>query len=537
MSRSRIKLLEPRLANQIAAGEVVERPSAIVKELLENSLDADAKNIHIDIEKGGVSRIAVRDDGVGIQKDDLGLALSRHATSKISSSDDLQCIQTLGFRGEALASICSVSHLIIQSHAQGESDAWQISAEGRELNTKVVRVSHPVGTTVEVRDLFFNLPARRKFLRSEKTEFMHIEDLVKRIVLSRSDVSIILTHNGRKVLKVAADQSDDVSMKRIEAVCGKTFSVKALKVDCAATDLQLKGYVGPADFSHSHTDLQYFFLNGRMIKDKIINHAIRQAYIDLIYPGRYPCYVLYLTLDPKSVDVNVHPTKHEVRFRDRQLIHDFIHFRLSEVLGKVIEANDIQYTTSDLQAVPALQVAEVKASDAVSRWDVHAIIDDQYALVSDKKDTYFCPLAAIIKTQLANTRYSSDMPIVTQTLLFPVRFNVALTLNNSVLNELKKMGFSIVILDNKEALVKQIPEVLQYVDRLWLSDALAHALKKPTLTAKQIIDILSTPRFDASMELQKEQVKEWLVSLNKKAYASLKQISAAMLQKITETEI
>ncbi len=334
---TRIALLSQRLANQIAAGEVVERPASVVKELLENCLDAGADRIEIDIEQGGSKLIRIRDNGAGIVKDDLGLALSRHATSKIANLDDLENIASLGFRGEALASICSVSRLELTSRARVATDdtAWRVEAEGQEMSTAISPAAHPQGTTVEVRDLFFNTPARKKFLRTEKTEFDRLEEVVKRLALSRFDVAFSLRHNQRVIQHLHAALSAQEQQRRVALVCGPAFVENSIQIDIEASGLRLWGWVSLPTFSRSQADLQYFHVNGRIIRDKLVSHAVKQAYQDVLFHGRHPAFVLYLELQPSLVDVNVHPTKHEVRFRDSRLVHDFLFRALHKALAGV----------------------------------------------------------------------------------------------------------------------------------------------------------------------------------------------------------
>ena len=310
-----IQILSPQLANQIAAGEVVERPVSVIKELVENSLDAGSTQIDIDIEQGGSKLIRIRDNGGGIAKSELALALARHATSKISSLDDLDSIMSLGFRGEALASISSVARLTLTSRTADQSEAWQVYAEGRDMKPTIKPAAHPVGTSVEVLDLFYNTPARRRFLKTEKTEFMHIEEFVRRIALARPDISFNLQHNGKLIKQYRASALE----KRVELVCGRTFVQKAVKLDWQHDDLLIQGWVASNEIS----DLQYFYVNGRVIKDKLINHALRQAYISRT--NEQQSYVVFLQIDPKQVDVNVHPAKHEVRFHEARLVHDFVY--------------------------------------------------------------------------------------------------------------------------------------------------------------------------------------------------------------------
>nr|WP_165447470.1 DNA mismatch repair endonuclease MutL [Pseudomonas mucidolens] len=332
---SRIELLSPRLANQIAAGEVVERPASVIKELLENSLDSGAKRIDVDVEQGGVKLLRVRDDGSGISADDLPLALARHATSKIRDLEDLERVMSLGFRGEALASISSVARLTLTSRTRGAEQAWQVETEGRDMAPRVQPAAHPVGTSVEVRDLFFNTPARRKFLKAEKTEFDHLQEVIKRLALARFDVAFHLRHNGKTILSLHEANDDSARARRVAAVCCSGFLEQALPIEVERNGLHLWGWVGLPTFSRSQADLQYFYVNGRAVRDKLVAHAVRQAYRDVLFNGRHPTFVLFFEVDPSVVDVNVHPTKHEVRFRDGRMVHDFLYGTLHRALGDV----------------------------------------------------------------------------------------------------------------------------------------------------------------------------------------------------------
>lgn len=338
----RIQLLSQRLSNQIAAGEVVERPASVVKELLENSLDAGADRIDIELEQGGVKLVRIRDNGSGVDKDDLPLALSRHATSKISTLEDLEKILSLGFRGEALASISSVSRLNMISRTRSADSAWQVETEGRDMASSVSPAAHPPGTSVEVRDLFFNTPARRKFLRTEQTEFQRIEDMVKRVALSRFDVQFNVTHNQRAIHRFERAQSQQERTRRVAQVCGPAFVDSSVFIELESNGMKLWGWVALPTFSRSQADLQYFYVNGRVIRDKLVSHALKQAYRDVLFHGRHPAFVLYLELDPAVVDVNVHPTKHEVRFRDSRLVHDFLFSALHRALADVRPADAIE---------------------------------------------------------------------------------------------------------------------------------------------------------------------------------------------------
>ncbi|WP_394130366.1 DNA mismatch repair endonuclease MutL [Shewanella maritima] len=328
-----IELLPPQLANQIAAGEVVERPASVVKELVENSLDAGASKVEIDIERGGSKLIRIRDNGNGIVKEDLSLALSRHATSKVHTLDDLEAILSFGFRGEALASVSSVSRLSLTSRTAEQTEAWQAYAEGSQMAVKVVPAAHPVGTTIEVADLFFNTPARRRFLKSDKTEFTHIDEWLKRIALARTDIHFILSHNGKRIRQYRPANTNIQLQQRIGQVCGKSFAEQALSVSCEHDGLELSGYL-QSPFDSVYSGVHYFYVNGRLVRDRLVNHAVKQAFNEFGFEIQ-PSYVLKLTLDPHQVDVNVHPAKHEVRFHQARYVHDYILQALQSVLAQV----------------------------------------------------------------------------------------------------------------------------------------------------------------------------------------------------------
>lgn len=382
----RIQQLSTELSNQIAAGEVVARPASVVKELLENALDAGATEVKIEIELGGMRLIRITDNGSGIVKDDLPLALSRHATSKITGLAELESVATLGFRGEALASIASVSRFSLTSRQADSEHAWQVSVNGRD-SVEVKPAAHQVGTTVTVRDLFFNTPARRKFLKTDKTEWGHIDEVIKRIALSRYDVGFEVVNHDKVVYTLPRGEDETLSLagmtekaakmtgeldyfkeKRITKFVGKDFLNNALKIDMEASGLRLQGWVGLPTYSRGQADQQYFYVNGRIIKDRLVAHAVRQAYQDVLYGQRHPVFVLYLELEPALVDVNVHPTKHEVRFREGRLVHDFLfrslHHALKGSKPQAVMPDPIsiaQPYQPQQQAIP-LQVAEKMAA-------------------------------------------------------------------------------------------------------------------------------------------------------------------------------
>ena len=327
-----IRLLPDTLINQIAAGEVVERPSSVVKELVENALDAGARRIDIDLEEGGIRLIRIRDDGSGMTPADLSLAVSRHATSKIASLDDLEQVATLGFRGEALPSIASVSRFAISSRTAQDSHGSRLEIDGGKASP-IMPQAHAIGTTIEVRDLFYNVPARRKFLRAERTELGHVEEWLRSLALARPEVELRVSHNGKPGKQYRPGPSDAEAHGRVAEALGEEFVNHCLRIDHAAAGLSLKGWVGLPTASRSSADQQYFYVNGRAVKDRIVAHAVRQAYADVLFHGRHPSFVLFLELDARRVDVNVHPAKHEVRFRDGRLVHEFVFRTLHEALA------------------------------------------------------------------------------------------------------------------------------------------------------------------------------------------------------------
>ena len=330
-----IRPLPDQLVNQIAAGEVIERPAAVIKELVENSLDAGAASVAVEVERGGLSLMRVRDDGEGIAREELPLAVSRHATSKIGSLGDLERVGSYGFRGEALPSIVSVSRFrMVSRHADGEDHGWELSGDGVP-SPDLKPAPHPVGTTIEVRDLFYNTPARRKFVRAESTEFRHIERLLRRLALARGPIAFRLQHNGRSLFSLKPADSLDALASRVETVCADGFMDNAVPIDEQSGDLRLWGWVALPSFSTGRTDQQYFYVNARPVTDRLVAHAIRRAFADVLHGSRHPAFVLFLDLDPAGVDVNVHPGKAEVRFRDAGRVHDFLFGTLNRLLRAV----------------------------------------------------------------------------------------------------------------------------------------------------------------------------------------------------------
>ncbi len=347
-----IQVLPDQLINQIAAGEVVERPAAVVKELVENSLDAGGRHIEVEVEQGGLGLLRIRDDGAGIPREQLALALQRHATSKIASLEDLESVASLGFRGEALPSILSVSRFALTSRTAQDAHGWRIAGAGAVETEQPQAAAHAVGTTVEVRDLFFNTPARRKFMRAESTEFRHIDQLARRLALARFDLRLALRHNGRRALDLAPAADDAAREARIAEVCGEDFMANAVMLDEARLGFRLWGWVALPSFARAQPDLQFLYVNGRMVRDKLLGHALRRAYADVLHSTRYPAFVLFLELDPTGVDVNVHPAKTEVRFRQSAQVHDFLFGCVHQLLRR-IRPDPQQHHRVELHDVPA----------------------------------------------------------------------------------------------------------------------------------------------------------------------------------------
>jgi DNA mismatch repair protein MutL len=379
-----IRQLPGHLVNQIAAGEVVERPASVVKELVENSLDAGARSISIDIVAGGAKLIRVRDDGAGIPKDEIVLALSRHATSKISSLEDLEAVVSLGFRGEALPSVASVSRLSLTTRS-GDT-AWKVEADNGKIG-EPLPAAHPVGTTVEVHDLFYNTPARRKFLRSERTEFRHIDKWIRRLALARPDVAFTVNHNRRAVLNLKAANETDEFLDRISTLCGDAFATQTLFIDRESDDIVLSGWIGLPTYNRSQADLQYWFVNGRSITDKTLSHAARHAYRDVLFHGRYPAYVLFLSMNPALVDANAHPAKHEVRFRNSREVHGIVSQAIEFALrgtrpgGHAIKPAQPEivsskfYQQAAMSLSPGGQVSSSSVSDAMAGYQALANVE------------------------------------------------------------------------------------------------------------------------------------------------------------------
>jgi len=494
-----IRQLPSQLVNQIAAGEIVERPASVLKELLENSIDAGAQQITVELEHGGMRRVSVRDDGHGMMRESLGIALERHATSKIQSQNDLVNVTTMGFRGEALPSMASVSRFSITSRARGEEHAWQVSIDGGGEVSPPEPSAHPVGTTVEMSDLFFNTPARRKFLRTENTEYHHLERRFREQALAHPETGFRLFHNGRAVHNLAATHNKAEQDRRVADVLGKDFIEQCLHVDGLAGDMRLYGWISRPAYSRSQRDQQYFYVNHRFVRDKLLMHSVSQAYRDVLHHQRQPAYVLFLDLPPAQVDVNVHPGKHEVRFREDRQIHGFVSQSLKRVLSETRPGSDLegdapqtdtafQYARQPYQQTVPLQVREqIRSMDTLYRSDdteekellertddhplgyaiaqLHGVFilaqNQQGMIVVDMHAAHERICYEQIKSALDKDRLSA------QPLLVPVSLNLSpeeMTVCEKNIQYFNRLGFEVEVITDSVIAIRQVPELLAGAD-------------------------------------------------------------------------
>lgn len=521
-----IRRLPSHLANQIAAGEVVERPASIVKELIENSLDAGASRISILLKQGGLQLISVQDDGMGIPADQLALALAPHATSKISRTEDLAAITSMGFRGEALASIGSVARLQITSRSVGAERGWTVSAP--EATDGPVPAAHPQGTSVTVEELFFNTPARRRFLRSERTEYRHCEDVVKRMALSRFDVEFSLQHNQRRIYRLPVANTTSEQERRIMRLCGPAFLPQATRLEFQHGGIQLHGWLGLPEAARPQADLQYFFVNGRIIRDRVISHALRQAYANRLHPGRHPAYVLYLSLSPSEVDVNVHPTKHEVRFQQGRLVHDFLVRCVNDALNQQSESPGLPYAREPLDwhtpapgnvparsgddaAIDVSRLAEFPSDysvppgkEVISPFGpVLAVLQNHYAVCEQAEGVILIDIPRLQMEHLVQLFHSEQATGVRQRpLLIPL--NITLASGAAWLEEkqalFEQLGFDLGATGKQTILLRRAPILLESMDLKRLVPAwLTELATWPSLEPEMMLQSLTrlAPRFMA----------------------------------------
>ena len=550
MTLPTIRQLPPQLVNQIAAGEIVERPASVLKELLENSIDAGAQQITVELEHGGMRRISVRDDGHGMKKESLDVALARHATSKIQSQEDLVNVTTMGFRGEALPSMASVSRFSITSRAQSEEHAWQVNVDGGGDVSLPEPSAHPVGTTVEMSDLFFNTPARRKFLRTENTEYHHLERRFREQALAHPETGFRLFHNGRAVHNMAAAQNEAEQQRRVADVLGRDFIEHCLRVEASAGDLYLHGWISQPDYSRSQRDQQYFYINHRFVRDKLLMHSVSQAYRDVLHHQRQPAFVLFLDLPPYQVDVNVHPGKHEVRFREDRQIHGFVSQALKRVLSDTRPVSDVdsnanlavnngvqeqpggtlQYATQPFQQRVPLQVRDqIRSMDALYRHDnedvqskpdqvdhplgyaiaqLHGVFilaqNQQGMIVVDMHAAHERICYEKMKSALDKEQLSA------QPLLVPVSLSLStaeITEIDKNIQYFNKLGFEVEVISDDVVAVRQVPEMLASADiptllRDILSDLAEHG--RSSRIEDHIDAILSTMACHGSVRANRQ---------------------------------
>ena len=524
----RIHALPLHLANQIAAGEVIERPASVVKELIENSLDAGATYITIHIDGAGSKLIKITDNGHGIHPEDLPLALSRHATSKLSTSEQLSHIASLGFRGEALPSIASISQLSLHSKQTDNEHAWQYQAN----NDTTQPTTHPNGTTIEVRDLFFNVPARRRFLKGDKTEHHHILTTLNRLALSQFDVGFHGHFSNANDFKLPAATTAEQRQQRVAKICGKSFVENSLYIEQAYDDIQLHGWIASTQGHRPQTDVHYFFINGRVIRDRVINHAIRQAYAELIPEGRYPAFVLYLTMPLDRVDINVHPTKHEVRFRDARLIHGLINKAISEALNQT-QNNIDNSSTAPLQqtslipetqkpqtdTIPTISEAKprytpspsLKATANPHFGTAISLLAQRY-LLTQKEDMHWLLDLQTAAQQLRQQQFQQAIEsdsLSARPILVPIK----LKLSNEQLDTfrqqeaaLQKFGFSYA-LTKQQLQITTIPSLFAHSPLPDLFDKLASALRKQSNSSElsqllqQLLPLIPIQSLDQALQI------------------------------------
>lgn len=537
-----IRVLPDLLINQIAAGEVIERPASVVKELIENSIDAGAKHITIEIKEGGVELIRITDDGEGITHEDLPHAISRHATSKITSFEDLLQVASLGFRGEGLASIAAVSRLSITSFcASIEKHAWKLRMESSNPSDFIVEpAAHPPGTTVEIRDLFYNVPARRKFLKSASVEFGHIENMIHKLALAHFQVGFILKQDQRLVFNLPIAITESEQIERVANICGREIESHLLPIDFSASDMHLSGWAARPIFNRSQADLQYIYINGRPVKDRVLSHALKQAYKDVLFHGRHPAYILFLNINPEMVDVNVHPTKQEVRFRQSNEVHQFVWRAVNEVLKDTNSAetklhrwpgdgashgpatavdteNRIAGTTDMLQTLWAAEKFEEKMPEKIdlsftvqerepifqspkpSSADVHPLgyaiaqLHNIYIFAQNKEGLVLVDMHAaherIVYEQLKKSYAAQGIP--KQVLLLPLTVNVTPTEMRAFIqheNEFQKIGLHVEQLGPEQLVIREIPLLLPEKQAIIvLHDVLQH-LQDETFSDHWIVE-------------------------------------------------
>ena len=471
----RILQLSAVIANQIAAGEVIERPASVVKELLENSLDAGANSIHIEIAYGGLNQIKINDNGSGIVAEDLPLAVAAHATSKITRLDDLYAISSMGFRGEALASIASISRFSISSKPEEQEHAMMLRVHGaiQELSP----CARTRGTTIEASDLFFNAPVRKRFLKTERLEFQAIEGVVKRFALSAPQIALTLSHNDKQILSLPSALTEQAKQIRMTKILGSAFMASAIYLEVEQGSMRLCGWISGKEHQRSQNDRQWVYINQRMVKDKLINHAIKQAYDGLLHPGRFPSCLLYFTINTNEIDVNVHPTKHEVRFQQSRLVHDFFISQFTKALAMEANTSVTGYTLCEPQPqfsqtsmslkklLPEAAISTRFAAKSVSNEIPWTILNKQFSLIWLDQQPYLVDVLCLYQAWLQEQLVSQNYPLISRPLLVAIRYPLAKQLKgiNELQSTLVKLGINISVHED-DILLASIPVCLPYLD-------------------------------------------------------------------------
>ena len=515
----RIQRLSTVVANQIAAGEVIERPASVVKELLENALDAGASVIDIEIGFGGLNQIKISDNGSGIAADDLPLAIEAHATSKISQLNDLYAITSMGFRGEALASIASIARVTLTSRPANQAHAIMLSVEGNSTQLQVCARNQ--GTTLDVRDLFFNAPVRKKFLKSPQQEFQAIEAVVKRFALSAPHVAITLKHNDKQTLILSPAVCEQTWQTRIHKLLGKEFLDHAIKLNVERAGLFLHGWISDEQYQRSQNDKQWIYVNQRMVKDKLVNHALKQAYASILHPGRHSACVLYLTLPPNEVDVNVHPTKHELRFQHPRLVHDFLTSQLTQALESTSDARMLKTilpssyeTVIEKQPYPKMEIREnFSYQESVPAHASHFLLNRQFMIAVIKSQSFLIDLEAFYNERLKRQLTHASYPLDSRPLLVPIRFsieNVSFSLMEKIQPYLANLGIQFDFMSATHVVIRTIPQVLPALDLpKFFADLNGQMGKADMLSTLDTMDLLNVllinQSFDAYM-LSKEEL-------------------------------
>ncbi|MBE0439515.1 MAG: DNA mismatch repair endonuclease MutL [Gammaproteobacteria bacterium] len=543
----RIQALPLHLANQIAAGEVIERPASVVKELVENSIDAGATQIYIDIEGAGSHLIRVRDNGIGIHPDDLALALSRHATSKLHSSEQLSHIASLGFRGEALPSIASVSNLSLSSRQDDSECGWQITGQTHQPTP----LAHPLGTTIEVRELFFNLPARKHFLRGDKTELHHITTTLYRLALSKFDIGFHYHSGTHSIIKLPIASTTEQQQQRIAKLCGHAFIKNSHYIEQQFDEIALKGWLGTAQAHRPQTDVNYFFINGRVIRDRVINHAIRQAYADLIPAGRHPAFVLYLTLPLDKVDINVHPTKHEVRFRDARLVHGLITRALQDALVTEQKSEVIKQASLDSNMPNYNNIAEKpKQYDVEARrhkkpeqtaylsYQIANVLHQRYIIATIEDAQPWLIDLQLAERALRQQQFRHALAtnsLRSRPILVPITVTLEAVQHQAMINhqtDLATLGITFTT-QHDQLIIQAIPSLLTHVDIVELIRSIASHLVQQKASLEQLSTLLeqqlpmiavsSLQQADLILKQLPERLKsnQWCQRLDQQTLSSL----------------